>query len=95
MLRRVNSRHVIKALDLINAEESAILVTERPEGLPLTNFVTDRSLTINESAFIGKLIAEALAGEAERFDLFGRIPTRSFPGGDLLRWPGLRRPGNG
>ena len=37
----------------------------------------------------GKLIADALAGEADRFDLFGRIPTRSFPGGDLLRWPGL------
>ncbi len=37
----------------------------------------------------GKLIADALAGEAESFDLFGRIPTRSFPGGDLLRWPGL------
>ncbi len=37
----------------------------------------------------GKLIADALAGEAENFDLFGRIPTRSFPGGDLLRWPGL------
>ena len=37
----------------------------------------------------GKLIAEALAGEAENFDLFGTIPTRSFPGGDLLRWPGL------
>jgi len=37
----------------------------------------------------GKLIAEAMAGEAERFDLFGKIPTRSFPGGDLLRWPGL------
>ena len=35
----------------------------------------------------GKLIAEAIAGEAERFDLFGKIPTRSFPGGDLLRWP--------
>ena len=37
----------------------------------------------------GELIAEALAGEAERFDLFGRIPTRSFPGGALLRWPAL------
>ena len=37
----------------------------------------------------GKLIADALAGEAENFDLFGTIPTRSFPGGDLLRWPGL------
>ena len=37
----------------------------------------------------GKLLAEAIAGESERFDLFGKIPTRSFPGGDLLRWPGL------
>jgi len=37
----------------------------------------------------GKLIAEAIAGEAENFDLFGKIPTRSFPGGDLLRWPGM------
>ena len=37
----------------------------------------------------GKLISDAIAGEAESFDLFGSIPTREFPGGDLLRWPGL------
>ncbi|MFT5502918.1 MAG: gamma-glutamylputrescine oxidase [Gammaproteobacteria bacterium] len=37
----------------------------------------------------GKLMAEAVAGESEKFDLFGKIPTRSFPGGSLLRWPGL------
>ncbi len=37
----------------------------------------------------GKLIADALAGEAENFDLFGKIPTCSFPGGALLRWPGM------
>ena len=37
----------------------------------------------------GKLIANAIAGEAEDFDLFGKLPTRSFPGGDLLRWPAL------
>ncbi|MDC1286471.1 FAD-binding oxidoreductase [Gammaproteobacteria bacterium] len=37
----------------------------------------------------GKLIADAIAGEAESFDLFGTLPTRAFPGGDLLRWPGL------
>jgi len=37
----------------------------------------------------GKLIADAIAGEAESFDLFGTIPTREFPGGDLFRWPGL------
>ncbi len=37
----------------------------------------------------GKLIAEAIGGAGEKFDRFGTIPTRSFPGGDLLRWPGL------
>ncbi len=37
----------------------------------------------------GKLIANAMAGEAEKIDLFGTIPSWNFPGGDLLRWPGL------
>ena len=37
----------------------------------------------------GKVIAEALAGTAERFDVFARVPTRNFPGGTLLRYPGL------
>ena len=37
----------------------------------------------------GHLIAEALAGTAERFDVFARLPTPKFPGGTLLRWPAL------
>ncbi len=37
----------------------------------------------------GKLLAEAVAGEAERFDVFSRIPHRDFPGGPLLRRPAL------
>ncbi|RTE64789.1 FAD-binding oxidoreductase [Amphritea opalescens] len=37
----------------------------------------------------GKLMAEAISGSAEKFDLFARVPTPSFPGGTLLRWPGL------
>ena len=37
----------------------------------------------------GKLIAEALAGDAERFDLFARLPHVRFPGGRYLRWPAL------
>ncbi len=41
------------------------------------------------ASLAGKLIAEAVAGTAERFDVFARIPTRRFPGGTLLRWPGL------
>lgn len=35
----------------------------------------------------GKLMAEAIAGTAERFDVFARIPHRKFPGGRLLRHP--------
>ncbi len=41
------------------------------------------------TALAGKLIAEAVAGSAERFDVFARLPQPSFPGGTLLRWPGL------
>lgn len=37
----------------------------------------------------GKVIAEALAGQAERFDLLAGIPIPGFPGGTLLRRPGL------
>jgi gamma-glutamylputrescine oxidase len=41
------------------------------------------------TSLAGKLIAEAVAGTAERFDVFARIPKPGFPGGTLLRWPGL------
>jgi len=37
----------------------------------------------------GKVVAEAIAGSAERFDVFARIPHREFPGGTLLRRPAL------
>jgi gamma-glutamylputrescine oxidase len=37
----------------------------------------------------GKLASEAIAGAAERFDLFGRIRHSDFPGGALLRRPAL------
>lgn len=37
----------------------------------------------------GKLVAEAIAGTAERFDLFARLKHRAFPGGDWGRTPAL------
>lgn len=37
----------------------------------------------------GKLLAEAVAGSAERLDVFSRIPHHPFPGGRLLRTPAL------
>ncbi len=35
----------------------------------------------------GKLIAEAVQGTAERFDVFASLPQRSFPGGAWMRAP--------
>jgi gamma-glutamylputrescine oxidase len=37
----------------------------------------------------GQLIAEAVAGTAERFDVMADLEVRRFPGGTLLRWPAL------
>ena len=35
----------------------------------------------------GQLVAEAIQGQAERFDVFGKIEHRRFPGGPTLRTP--------
>ena len=37
----------------------------------------------------GHMVAQAIAGQAERFDLFARLQHRDFPGGSLLRTPSL------
>ena len=44
---------------------------------------------INIATLAGKLIAEAVAGQAERFDWMAKIPAPDFPGGTWLRYPGL------
>ena len=38
----------------------------------------------------GKLVAEAIAGTAERFDVFARIPHGNFPGGARAAPPRAR-----
>ncbi len=37
----------------------------------------------------GKLVAEAISGQAERLDVFSKIKHHDFPGGKLLRTPAL------
>ena len=44
---------------------------------------------VNTTGLAGKLIAEAIDGQASRFDLFGKIRHRDFPGGATLRTPAL------
>jgi gamma-glutamylputrescine oxidase len=44
---------------------------------------------ISTATFAGKVIAEAVTGTADRFDVFAELPTHTFPGGTLLRYPGM------
>jgi gamma-glutamylputrescine oxidase len=37
----------------------------------------------------GRLVAEAMSGDASRFDVFARLKHRNFPGGEWLRTPAL------
>ena len=41
------------------------------------------------SGLAGRLVAEAMAGDAGRFDTFARLKHHPFPGGKLLRTPAL------
>jgi gamma-glutamylputrescine oxidase len=42
---------------------------------------------VGAATLAGRIIAEAVRGTAERFDLFADLPQRRFPGGASLRWP--------
>jgi gamma-glutamylputrescine oxidase len=44
---------------------------------------------ISIATFAGKVIAEAVTGTASRFDVLASLPMKSFPGGTLLRYPGM------
>ena len=41
------------------------------------------------ASFGGKVVAEAIAGQAERFDVYARLKHHAFPGGKLFRRPTL------
>ncbi|EOD77383.1 Gamma-glutamyl-putrescine oxidase [Grimontia indica] len=42
---------------------------------------------VNATHMAGKVIAEAISGTAERFDVFAKVKHMTFPGGPLLRSP--------
>jgi gamma-glutamylputrescine oxidase len=44
---------------------------------------------ISTANFAGKIIAEAIGGATQRFDVFSSLPVLAFPGGTLLRYPGM------
>ncbi len=39
------------------------------------------------ATWAGKMIAQAIGGETDGFDIMARVPTPTFPGGAMLRWP--------
>jgi len=41
------------------------------------------------ATYAGKLLAEAITGNPGGFNRFAQLPTPTFPGGTMLRWPGL------
>lgn len=41
------------------------------------------------ATFAGAVFAKAVQGSLETVDAFEKLPMRDFPGGTLLRWPGL------
>lgn len=44
---------------------------------------------ISIATFAGKVIAEAVTGTAGKFDVLADLPIHTFPGGTLLRYPGM------
>ena len=44
---------------------------------------------VSLTGLAGRVVAQAVAGQAERFDVFSGIRHRNFPGGALLRTPSL------
>ena len=44
---------------------------------------------ISTANFAGKVIAEAVTGTADKFDVFAGLPIHTFPGGTMLRYPGM------
>ena len=44
---------------------------------------------VSTANFAGKVLAEAICGSSDRFDVFADLPTHTFPGGTLFRYPGM------
>jgi len=42
---------------------------------------------VTTTQLLGRLLAEAIGGQQERFDVFARLPHLPFPGGQRFRAP--------
>ena len=76
---------VVRVVVGLGGAVAAVLLVPGVPGWALGASVAGLALT----GLAGKLVAEAIAGDAERFDTFARLRHRPFPGGRLLRTPAL------
>ncbi|MDA0978593.1 MAG: protein kinase, partial [Proteobacteria bacterium] len=60
LLGRIDSAFVIKPIELIETDDSSILVTEKPPGRPLIDCIEDHELDMPEAVSIAHLIARGL-----------------------------------
>ncbi len=70
----------------LSISKMPVMQRVRP-GLTAAGGYTGHGIAI--ATLAGKLMAEAIAGDSERFDLFAALPARPFPGGALFRFPTL------
>ena len=64
--------------------------TRKPDGLDTVYFAHGFSgHGVSTANFAGVVLAEAITGTASRFDAFADLPIHTFPGGTLLRYPGM------
>lgn len=83
----------LKGVEITHAWGGTLAITL--SRLPHFARVTDTILTASGysghgvalASLGGKILAEAIAGQAERFDLLATLPTPSFPGGSAFRSP--------
>ena len=61
------------------------LVTRFEPGLYAAGGFSGHGVTLTGMA--GKVIAEAIAGDAARLELMAALPTPTFPGGAAMRTP--------
>lgn len=69
----------------------AITLPRMPAFQRLTNNIYSASgysgHGVAMATFGGKIIADAILGDTERFDVFNKLPVQNFPGGAIARWP--------
>ena len=76
-------------LDIEQAVGAPARVVQRFSDTRITESLVASGHGIALTGMAGRLVADTIAGQAERFDLFARLRHRNFPGGRALRMPAL------